>query len=103
MKDLVKTVIGSYEELEVKKLTNIWLTLKLVMLSIIRVGGYNSYTLPHINKLKLEKEGKLRTEVLVSEGDMNLINEYKIGTNQVRITRFYPPITRARRKYLIEL
>ena len=86
-----------------QKLTNVWLTLKLLMLSILRVGGDNSYTLPHINKLKLEKEGKLRTEVLVSEGDMNLINEYKIGTNQVRITRFYPPITRARRKYLIEL
>ena len=51
----------------------------------------------------MEREGKLRTEVLVSELDMDIINEYKIGTNQVRITRFYPPITRARKKYLIEL
>ena len=51
----------------------------------------------------MEREGKLRSEVMVSEEDMNLINEYQIGTNQVRITRYYPPITRAHRKYLIEL
>ena len=63
------------------------------MLDILRLGGDNSYTLYHINKFKLEEECKLRTEVLVSEGDTNLIREYKIGTNQVRITRFYPPIT----------
>ena len=51
----------------------------------------------------MEREGKLRTEVMVSELDMNIINDNKIGTNQVRITRFYPPITESRRKYLIEL
>ena len=73
------------------------------MLSILRVGGDNTYNVPHINKQKMEREGKLRTEVMVSELDMNIINEYKIGTNQVRITRFYPPITQARQKYLIEL
>ena len=103
VKDLVTTVKESFEQLEVSKLTNVWLTLQLVMLAILRVGGDNTYNLPHINKQKMEREGKLRTEVLVSELDMNIINEYKIGSNQVRITRFYPPITRARRKYLIEL
>ena len=48
--DLVKPVIESFEQLEVSKLTNIWLTLKLVMLAIVRVGGDNTYTVPHINK-----------------------------------------------------
>ena len=81
----------------------IWLTLQLVMLSILQLGGDNTYTLPHINKQKMEREGKLRTEVLVSELDMNIIHDYNIGSNQVRITRFYPPITRSHRKYLIEL
>ena len=61
MKDLVETVIALYEELEVTKLMNIWMTLQLVMLDILWVGVDNSYILPHINKLKLEKEGKLRT------------------------------------------
>ena len=41
----------------------------------------------------MESEGKLSTEVMVSEEDMNLINDYQIGSNQVRITRYYPPIT----------
>ena len=74
MRDLVKTVIESFEQLEVSKLTNVWLTLQLLMLDIVRVGGDNKYTVLHINK-KMEREGKLRTEVLVSEEDMNIIND----------------------------
>ena len=73
------------------------------MLAIIWVGGDNNYNIPHINKQKMEREGKLRTELLVGELDINIINEYKIGSNQVRITHFYPSITRSRRNYLIQL
>ena len=93
VKDLVTTVIESYEDLDVSKLTNVWITLQIVMLAILRVGGNNAYTLPHIKKQKMEREGKLSTYVMVSEEDMNLINDYQIGSNQVRITRYYPPIT----------
>ena len=57
------------------------------MSDILRVGGDNTYNIPNINKIKLEREGKLRTEVLVSEEDMNMINDHNIGMNQVRITR----------------
>ena len=53
VRDLVKTVIESFEQLEVSKLSNVWLTLQLVMLSILRVGGDNTYNIPHINKIKL--------------------------------------------------
>ena len=73
------------------------------MLSILRVGGDNKYTLSHINKQKMEIESKLRTEVMVSEEGMNIINDYQIDSNQVRMTRYYPLITRLRRKYLIEI
>ena len=54
-------------------------------------------------KLKLEREGNIMTEVLVNEVIMNIIDYYKIGSNQVRITRYYPQITRSCRKYLIEI
>ena len=103
VKDLVTTVKESFEQLEVSKLTNVWLTLQLVMLVILRVGGDNTYNLPHINKIKLEREGKLSTEVLVSEEDMSIINDNNIGINQFRITRYYPQITYSHSKYLIEI
>ena len=48
--DLVGNVISSYEELDPSKLINIWVTLKLVMLEIIKVKGDNMYVFPHINK-----------------------------------------------------
>ena len=53
--------------MDVHKLSNVWITLQLVMLDIILVGGDNTYNMPHINKLKLEIEGKLRADLLVSE------------------------------------
>ena len=73
------------------------------MLDILKEGGDNTYNIPHINKKKMDREGKLKTEVLVSEDMMELINDYKICTNQVRITSYYPPITCLRGKYLIEI
>ena len=51
--ELVSNVRESYEELEYKKLLNVWITLQLVMLSILRVNGDNTYQLKHINKIKL--------------------------------------------------
>ena len=52
---------------------------------------------------KMEREGKLKTQVIVSEEEMNIINNYQIGSSQVRIKRYYPPIIHSRCKYLIGL
>ena len=68
--DLVSNVLKSYEDLDYRKLLNVWITLQLVMLSIIRVKGDNTYHLTHINNIKLEQGGKLSTEVLVNESIM---------------------------------
>ena len=43
VKDLVEKVIELFEQLEVSKLTNVWLTLQLVMLAILWVGVDNTY------------------------------------------------------------
>ena len=53
--DLVSKVISSYEELEPSKLINIWFTLKLVMLEIIKVKGYNMYVLPPHKQIVFRK------------------------------------------------
>ena len=76
--DLVSNVLKYYEELEYRKLLNVWITLQLVMLSILRVKGDNTYQLTHINKIKLEQEGKLRTELLVNESILEIVDGFKI-------------------------
>ena len=96
-------MLQSYEELEYRKLLNVWITLQLVMLSILRVKGDNMYQLTHINKIKLEQEGKLRTEVLVNESILEIVDGFKIDKNQETITRYYPPVTRSRSNNLIEV
>ena len=55
IKDLVTTLKESLEHLKVHTLSNICLTLQLVMLAILQVGEYNTYNIPHINKIKLER------------------------------------------------
>ena len=76
MEELVSNVVYSYVELYNMKLVNIWMTWKLVKLEIIRVGGYNTYVLPHINKSKLEKEGLIRTYVLIKEDIKEKVDEF---------------------------
>ena len=56
VKDLLETVIESFEQLEFSKLTSVWMALKLLMLAILRVGGDNTYNLFHINKQKLKEK-----------------------------------------------
>ena len=76
--DLVSNVLQSYKELEYRKLLNVWIELQLVMLSILCVKGDNTYPITHINKIKLEQEGKLRIEVLVNESILEIVDGFKI-------------------------
>ena len=98
MDDLVSAVVPSYVELDNRKLVNIWMTWKLVMLEIIKVGGDNTYVIPHINKAKLEKEGLVRTEVLIKEDVKEKVDEFIRGKNQKEITTYYPIKTRSHSK-----
>ena len=80
--DLVSAVFESYVEIDNRKLVNVWMTWQLVMLEVIRVGGDNTYVLPHINKSKLEKEGLIRTYVLIKEDIKEKVDEFMRGRNQ---------------------
>ena len=98
VEDLVSAVVSSYVELDNRKLENVWMTWQLVMLEVIRVGGDNTYVIPHINKAKLEKEGLVRTEVLIKEDIKEKVDEFIRGKNQKEITTYYPIKTHSRSK-----
>ena len=91
--DLVENVLKSYEELEIRKLENIWITLQLVMLEIIKINGGNTYVLPHVNKSVLEMEGSIRTEVVIKEELRDMIDIKMNLVNQKLITTYYPTST----------
>ena len=71
------------------------------MLEIIKVKGDNTYVLPHINKSALEKEGCIRTEVVINEDMKDMVERCIKGTSQKSITTYFPVLTRSRTKCLI--
>ena len=95
---LVSAVVESYVELDNRKLVNVWMKWKMAMLEIIKVGGYNTYVIPHINKSKLEKEDLVRMEVLIKEDVKEKVDEFIRGKNQKEITTYYHIKMRSRSK-----
>ena len=52
-------VYQTYQSYPANRINRIWLTLQGCMNEIIKSNGGNQYKLPHINKEKLEREGRL--------------------------------------------
>ena len=61
--ELRDNVLAAFREYETAKLSNIWKTLQLIYNEVIKHKGANEYILPHINKKKLRKEGRLPENV----------------------------------------
>ncbi|XP_074321429.1 uncharacterized protein LOC141657936 [Silene latifolia] len=59
VKDLVDNTMKAFEELEVKKLNYVFITLQACMLEIMKLKGGNDYPLPHMHKSKLAAAGLL--------------------------------------------
>jgi hypothetical protein len=57
--ELIDIVQKAYEDYPSNKMNRMWLTMQLVMNEIIKDNGGNDYKLPHMNKEKLEREGRL--------------------------------------------
>ena len=93
---MVNAVKESYESLEVSKLIQIFLMWKLVMLKIIEEKGDNTYIMPHKKKSLLEKEGMVKTMVVIGDDLMDKISREHILENQTTITKYYPIRTRSR-------
>jgi hypothetical protein len=72
--ELVEAVYQSFERLKISKLTNILLTLQLVMEQCILHHGNNDFKIPHMSKQKLEREGRLPLSISCSSMLMDTLN-----------------------------
>ena len=57
--DIIECVVKAFWKYPANKLNRMWLTRMQVMNKIIECHGDNDYSLPHMNKEKLEREGRL--------------------------------------------
>ena len=57
--ELIASVTQAFQDLDSQTLDNSFLTLQKVMENCLQGGGGNHYTLPHMNKAKLLREGRL--------------------------------------------
>lgn len=64
---LLEAVQEAFNELHPQTLHKVWITLQLVMNEILKNKGNNKYQLPHVNKNKLEAEGRLFDQVEAPE------------------------------------
>lgn len=61
--ELLLAVEKSFNEYPSQKLNRVFVTLQLCMREIMKHGGSNKYKIPHVNKDRLEREGRLPTQV----------------------------------------
>lgn len=63
----------AYNEYPVDKINRMWLSLMAFMNEIIDNDGGNDFKLPHMNKKRLEKEGRLPKVLDVTEHVQNYL------------------------------
>jgi hypothetical protein len=57
--DLINATQKAFEDMEVQKLNNVFLTLQQCMVETMRVGGSNNYKVPHMSKAALLRRGDM--------------------------------------------
>ena len=100
---MVSCVVDSFNNLSMSPLHNIWITWQLVMLQIILSDGDNTYVLPHKNKCLLERDGLIKTNVVISEDIVQKIKDIPHLNNQKLITGYFRMKTRSISKCLIRV
>ena len=65
--DIIRCVNKAFNEFPREKLNDIWLTHMNVMNEILLSNGDNDYTLPHMGKGKLKRQGKLPVTIPITE------------------------------------
>ncbi|XP_065877171.1 uncharacterized protein [Euphorbia lathyris] len=61
--ELIGAVIKCFEDFSPVKSNHIFLSLQLCMIEIMKAKGSNKYKIPHINKVMLERQGNLPTQL----------------------------------------
>jgi len=65
--ELIAMVRESFASYPVSKLNRLWVTLQSMMNEIVKCQGDNTFKIPHMNKDKLEREGRLPRKLPVDE------------------------------------
>ena len=99
----MENVIESYRDIRINQLHNIWITWKLVILRVIECNGDNTYVLPRKNRGVLERDGTLKTTVVVGDELMKKIGDEMVLENQKLITGYFRMKTRSITKCLIRV
>jgi hypothetical protein len=76
---LIDNVQKAFNDYDPKKLNRIWLTHGTILNCIIEHEGDNHYNIPHMNKSKLEKEGRLPEQISLSS---EAIRHYRYYTSR---------------------
>ena len=72
--DLIQNVAIAFVAYDPERLNRIWLTHMSVCDEIIKDGGGNDYDLPHLSKSMLEKQGRLPSQLELSEAARAVAN-----------------------------
>lgn len=59
LRELVQNVEQAFNDFDAEKLDNLWLSYQACMVETMKVGGRNSYKLPHLGKTALRRQGLL--------------------------------------------
>lgn len=81
--ELIDAVQRSYQQYPAAQINRMWLTLQGCLNEILLSSGDNHYSIPHINKAKLEKEGKLPVVLPVAKDIRQLVD----GANTENVQR----------------
>lgn len=75
-RELIKEVERAFENYPCNKMNRMWLTLQSCCNKILEIDGCNHYSLHHMNKEKLEREGRLPRALRVTEDFSNAVNPF---------------------------
>ena len=70
--NLIAATVDAYNNFSAPKINNIFLTLQSCMEESMKAAGCNQYKIPHTNKEKLEREGRLPVSIIC---DPNVLAE----------------------------
>ena len=59
IEELIHDVEEEFEAYDEEKLNRVFLSLQMCMREVMKIGGGNGYRNPHMNKSRLERQGRL--------------------------------------------
>jgi hypothetical protein len=71
--ELIASVQSAYDRYPLERINRVWLSLQAVLNEIIECHGNNDYTLPHMRKERLQREGRLPVVIPVSDAAFPLL------------------------------